>query len=43
MTDPLPSLEEFTQAAKEQKTPWMYSIVLLVFGIIIIGLLLISF
>lgn len=42
MTDTLPSPEEFIRAAKEQKTPWMYSIVLLVFGIIIVGLLLIS-
>lgn len=42
MTDTLPSPEEFIRAAKEQKTPWMYLIVLLVFGIIIIGLMLIS-
>jgi PAS domain S-box-containing protein len=42
MTEILPSPEEFSQAAKEQKTPWTYAIVLMVFGVIIVGLLLIS-
>ena len=42
MTEILPSPEEFSQAAKEHKKPWTYAIVLMVFGIIIIGLLLIS-
>ncbi|MEQ1705429.1 MAG: HD domain-containing phosphohydrolase [Rickettsiales bacterium] len=42
MTEILPSPEEIIQAAKEQKTPWKYAIVVVVFGIIIVGLLLIS-
>ncbi len=42
MTKILPSSDEFSEATKIQCTPWMYGIVLLVFGIIIGGLIFIS-
>ncbi len=39
MTKILPASEEFSEAMKIQNSPWLYGIVLLVFGIIIAGLL----
>lgn len=42
MAKTLPSPQEFSEATKIQNTPWMYGVVVLVFGIIIGGLIFIS-
>lgn len=42
MTKILPAADDFSEVTKIQCTPWMYGIVLLVFGIIVGGMLLIS-
>lgn len=42
MTIPLPESDEFSEVTTIQNTPWMYGIVLLVFGIIIGGSIFIS-